>query len=191
MLQGPQDNPYKKGTSGKIPILPSGQTAYPVYARVGFTKYDRVGALCQQLGIFASQAEYLLGLHYYIDTLTTMINMYYLQWGGAPSVDDIELEDRAKKLLRLIIFGRSLQLQWYAVHPSIRVAWVDGWFSITQLLRWIEGLSGYTGIDLAVLRDGEACLDCQKSVEMVQDRYQKQEPDMDMASMAGIGPKSA
>ena len=128
--------------------------AYSVYARAGFTKYDRVRALCQQLGIFASQAEYLLDLHFHIDNLAAMINTYYLQWRETPPMDDIELEDRARKLLRLIVFGRSLQLQWYAIHPGIRAAWMDGWFSVTRLSRWIEGLSQYTGIDPAVLREG-------------------------------------
>jgi len=138
MLQDPQDDPRHKGTSRMASILPS---RYPVYARAGFTKYDRIAALCQQLGIFASQAEYLLNLHFHIDTLTVIITTYYVQWREAPPIDGIELEDRANRLLRLIIFGRSLQLQWYAVHQDIRVAWVSGCFSITQLSRWIGGLA--------------------------------------------------
>jgi len=127
-------------------IPPSGQAAYSVSPRALFTKYDQVGALCQQLGIFASQGEYLLTLRFHIDTLTATLYTYYLQWREEPPVDDTELEERARELLQLIVFGRSLQLQWYAVHPDIRIAWIDGWVSVTQLSRWITGLTQNTDI---------------------------------------------
>lgn len=145
-----------KGTSRMAYTLPSAQTTLPVYAGTGFTKYDRVGALCKQLGIFASQAEYLIDLHFHISTLTLMIKTYYLQWSETPPMNDIELGDRAKSLLRLIVFGRSLQLQWYAVHPALRVAWTEGWFSFMQLSQWITGLGENAGIGMMVLRDGDS-----------------------------------